>query len=232
VALAPREIHVWRVRLDCDESLHQRLEATLSAEEIARANRFFFPRDRQCFIAARGILRTLLAGYLRLAPAHIDFTYRPQGKPYLLSTPSAPPISFNISHSHGVALLAFSQSRELGIDVERIRPDIACDEIARRYFAHREIAELHSLPPAQRPEAFFLCWTRKEAYMKALGQGLQMPLTSFRVSLTPGQPASLESADKDRWQLYSIAPFPNYAAALVAEGHDAHLQLLDWQPAY
>ena len=228
--LTPHEVHVWRAHLDCSDLVLRRLEAALSPEEIARANRFFFLRDRQHFIAARGILRQLLAEYLRRSPVDLEFAYHSRGKPYLVS-PTVTPVAFNVSHSRGLALLAFSPGRELGADLEFIRPEIASDEIASRYFAPSEVAELQSLSPAQRPEAFFLCWTRKEAYIKARGEGLQIPLTSFRVSLTPGQPEILESADASRWTLRNLSPAPDYAAALVAEGHDWQLRTFDWQLA-
>src|SRR5271156_6267504 len=152
--LATREIHVWRASLDGPGFLCQQLEATLAPDEVTRANRFFFPRDRQQFVAARGILRQLLANYLRRSPADLEFAYQPRGKPYLLLQPSDPSITFNVSHSHGLALLAFSIGRDLGVDVEHIRSDIASDEIASRYFAPQEVAELQSLPPSQRAEAF------------------------------------------------------------------------------
>lgn len=225
--IAPGQIHVWRAGLDCPDLLLQRLETTLAPDEIARADRFFFPRDRQHFIAARGILRQLLAGYLRRSPTDIEFAYHPRGKPYLAPSAGDPPMSFNISHSHGMALLAFSVGRELGVDIERIRPDIAADEIASRYFSPEEVAELQSLPSEQRPEAFFLCWTRKEAYIKARGEGLQIPLASFRVSLTPGQPPVLEATDSARWTLHSLSPASDCAAAMVAEAHDTGLHLFD-----
>jgi 4'-phosphopantetheinyl transferase len=229
-AIPPREIHVWRARLDGSEFLREQLEATLAPEEIARANRFLFPRDRQHFVVARGILRQLLAGYLGRSPADLAFAYQNRGKPYLVPGRADRPLAFNVSHSHGLALLAFAPGGEIGVDLERIRPDIPSAEIASRFFAPREVVELESLPPSQRPEAFFLCWTRKEAYIKALGEGLQIPLTSFRVSLSPGQPAILESADASRWTLCSLSPAPDYSAALVAEGHDWRLRLFDFAP--
>lgn len=228
--LTSPQIHLWRASLDPRDTLLQRLESSLAPDEIARANRFHFPIDRGHFVAARGILRHLLAAYLHRSPADLQFAYRPRGKPYLLLKPSDPPISFNISHAHGTALLAFSLGRELGVDLERIRPDIASEEIASRYFAPAELAELQSLPASQRAEAFFLCWTRKEAYIKALGDGLQIPLASFRVSLTPNQPEILESADASRWTLRSLSPAQGYAAALVAEGHDWQLSHWDYHP--
>jgi 4'-phosphopantetheinyl transferase len=227
-AITPREIHVWRARLDCSEIISQRLETTLAPEEIARADRFLFPRDRHHFVVARGILRQLLASYLKSSPAALEFAYHPRGKPYLILQPADPPLVFNISHSHDLSLLAFSLGRELGVDVEFVRRDIASEEIAVRYFAPREVVELQSLPLAARAEAFFLCWTRKEAYIKALGDGLQIPLSSFTVSLTPSRPETLESPDSPNWKLRSLSPAPNYSAAVVGQGQDWHLRLFDW----
>ncbi len=135
---------------------------------------------------------------------------------------------FNISHSHGLAVLAFARNREIGIDLEPIRPEFAGEEIAERYFSAQELAELRALPAALRPEGFFLCWTRKEAYVKARGLGLQVPLDSFSVSLTPGQPEILQSVDSARWSLRSFAPAPNFVAAIVEEGQDWHPRYWNW----
>jgi 4'-phosphopantetheinyl transferase len=224
------EIHVWRAPLTCSRPALAALEATLSSDEKIRAARFYFPRDRESFIAARGILRHLLAGYAHIAPADLIFATGSQGKPFLPAQNAPAPITFNLSHSHGLALYAFAVGRELGVDLEFIRLDISGEEIATRYFAPEEVAELLALPAEQRPEAFFLCWTRKEAYIKARGEGLQIPLTTFRVSLTPGQPESLTSPDASRWTLRALTPGAGYVAALVAEGHDYQLSHWDYRP--
>jgi 4'-phosphopantetheinyl transferase len=226
--LFPGEIHVWSACLDSGGQLLERLTATLSADEMVRANRFFFARDRRAFIVARGILRQLLASYLHRAPTDVQFAYHPKGKPFISPTLHHTPLEFNIAHSHGLALLAFSLGSALGVDVEFVRPEFASEEIAERYFAPQEVAELRSLPPAQRPEGFFCGWTRKEAYIKALGDGLQVPLASFRVSLTPSQPAVLECADSGRWSLHSLSPAPDFAGALVAEGKDWRVRSWNW----
>ncbi len=155
--------------------------------------------------------------------------YHARGKPFLLSPPAHPPIDFNVAHSRDLALLAFSSGFPLGVDVEFVRPEIASEEIAGRYFSAQEVSELLALPAASRSQAFFLGWTRKEAYVKALGDGLQIPLASFSVSLTPFQPAILESADSDRWSLQSLSPAEEYAAAIVAEGKDRAIRCWDWQ---
>jgi 4'-phosphopantetheinyl transferase len=222
------EIHVWSARLDCAGLPLERLAATLSVDETARANRFFFARDRNEFIVARGILRQLLASYLHRAPTDLQFAYQPRGKPFLAPPSDGVPLEFNIAHSHGLALMAFSLGSALGVDVEFVRSDFATEEIAERYFAPQELAELLSLPPAQRPEGFFCGWTRKEAYVKALGDGLQIPLASFRVSLTPSQSAVLECADSGRWSLYSLSPAPDFAGALVAEDKDWRVRCWHW----
>jgi 4'-phosphopantetheinyl transferase len=139
------------------------------------------------------------------------------------------PVHFNLSHSHGLAVYAFARNRELGIDLELIRQEFAGESIAERNFSARELDEWHRLPPELRAEAFFLCWTRKEAYVKARGEGLQIPLASFSVTLTPGQPEELHSLDGGRWLLHSFQPAPGYAAAVVGEGKDWRLLQWDWR---
>jgi 4'-phosphopantetheinyl transferase len=224
------EIHVWRASLDCDETLVSKLEATLASVEKARADRFVFQRDRNAFIAARGILRELLGRYVNRDAAHLEFDYGAQGKPSLRAESSQKLVRFNVSHSHGMALLAFALDRHVGVDVELIRPDFAGERIAERFFSPQEVAELRSLPPTLQDEAFFLCWTRKEAYIKARGEGLQIPLTSFHVSLTPGKPELVQAADSSRWSLRSLRPGPRYVGAVVGEGRDWRLRGREWKP--
>jgi 4'-phosphopantetheinyl transferase len=236
LALHADKIHVWRAYLDCGDTALRRFEASLATDEKARAQRFVFQPDRNGFIATRGILRELLGRYLNRSPADIEFDYGPQGKPTLRTESPAERVEFNVSHSHGMALLAFALGRHVGVDVELIRPDFADQKIAERYFSPQEVAELRGLPPALQDEGFFLCWTRKEAYIKARGEGLQVPLTSFTVSLTPGEPELLQAADSFRWSLRSVRPDPRYAGAVVAEGNgnsedkDWQLRGWEWQP--
>src|SRR5450432_3775189 len=214
------EVHVWKAHLDCEEASLRRLEATLSTEETARADRFFAERDRNSFVTTRGILRELLGRYLKCTPAQIEFCYGPKGKPFLPPDPCRLTVQFNVSHCHGLALLAFTPRRNLGVDVERVRAEIAAEEIAERYFLPKEVAELRALHPSLHAEAFFLCWTRKEAYIKARGEGLHIPLESFRVSLTPGKAEKLESPGGARCGLQSIQLDEAYVGALVGEGCD------------
>jgi 4'-phosphopantetheinyl transferase len=208
----------------------RQFEATLSADERARASRFSFQRDRDAFVATRGILRELLGRYTSQLPADLEFDYNPRDKPLLRRKPLELAVEFNISDSHGMALLAFAVGHQLGIDVELVRPEMPHDGIAERFFSPQEIVELHALPRSQRAEGFFLCWTRKEAYIKARGEGPLIPLESFSVALTPGQPERLESADSHRWSLRSLKPDPAYVGALVAEGTGWRMRCWDWNP--
>jgi 4'-phosphopantetheinyl transferase len=189
-----------------------------------RAERFVFPRDKDYFIAARGTLRELLGQYLGRAPEEIELQTNKWGKPALKES-GGEPIHFNLSHSHGMAVYVFSQEGEAGIDIEKIRPELDAEEIAKRYFSENEIRELQSLRLELRTEGFFLCWTRKEAYVKARGEGLGIPLRSFEVSLTPGEPAILRSDDTAKWNLLSLLPFPGFVAACVVpcSAKEAHL---------
>jgi 4'-phosphopantetheinyl transferase len=233
--LARGEIHIWRASLATDEPTLRSLEATLADQERERARRFIFEQDRNRYVVARGILRDLLGKYLRCAPASIEFVYGPYGKPSIANARSRPAICFNLSHSHGLAVVAIAQEREVGIDVELIRAEFASEVIAKRYFSTKEVDELGKLPAELRSEGFFLCWTRKEAYIKAKGDGLQIPLDSFDVSLSPGQPATLSSADEPRWGVESFVPSlikeRRFVAAVVADGKDWIARYWDWKAA-
>jgi 4'-phosphopantetheinyl transferase len=213
--LSEDEVHVWSAWLDVDFLERARLSSWLSADERLRADRFVFPRDREHFVVARGRLRELLGTYLQRPPHSLEFRIGQYGK---LSLADRTDLRFNLTHSYGLALYAFAMNRELGIDVEKIRPEFVSEGIAERYFSEAEQNELRELPADLRTGAFFLCWTRKEAYVKAHGGGLQIPLESFDVSLTPGKPETLRSADSERWNLRSFEPAPEYIASLIWEG--------------
>jgi 4'-phosphopantetheinyl transferase len=213
-----REIHVWSAALDREPSDLRRLEAKLSQDEKARSNRFHFERDKNHYIVARGLLRELLGGYLRRDPAELKFSYGAQGKPFLASANGSTELCFNLSHSAGLAVYAIAPERNLGIDAELVRPDYAKEDIARRFFSAREVDELLSLPAEKRDEGFFHCWTRKEAYIKARGMGLAIPLDSFTVSLSPERPAEFLGGVEPCWHLVSYYPAEGYAGALVYDG--------------
>ena len=231
LALSDDEIHIWRARLDLAPESLGRMRSTLAEDERARADRFHFDRDRNHFIACRGILRELIGSYLRCSPTSLRFSYGEFGKPALSLEDSSQPIRFNVAHSSGLALLAFARCCEIGIDVESIRAYFAGDEIAQHYFSKQELAELRALPEAMRTEGFFECWTRKEAYIKARGLGLQIPLQSFSVSLTPGQPETLQSVDASQWTLRSIDVSPGFAGAVVCGGRNWQPHFWDWTPS-
>jgi 4'-phosphopantetheinyl transferase len=212
------EIHVWHAWLDREAEALKQLESTLSPDEIARADRFHFAKDKNHYVAGRGLLRALLGRYLGEAPASLELSYGEHGKPALGGPNAASGLSFNLSHSGGLAVYAFAKGRDLGIDVERIKPDFVSEDIARRYFSAREVDDLLSLPPEKRPVAFFDCWTRKEAYLKARGAGLQIPLDSFSVSLLPGRPAGFLGGVESCWRLAAFHPAEGYPAAVVFDG--------------
>ena len=224
LTLAPGEVHVWRLALDQPESVVAGFRATLEADEIERAGRFHFEKHRRHFVVGRGGLRYVLSRYLDVKPEEFRFSYGAFGKPALDQ------LRFNMSHSHDLALFAVAADRELGVDVERIRADFASEDIARRFFSRVEVAAFNALDKEQQVAAFFRCWTRKEAYIKAIGRGLSEPLDAFDVTLTPGEAAALlraERGDASRWALFDIDAGGGYAAALAVESPVSNIRL--WQ---
>lgn len=227
------EVHVWTAALDQPPARVQALADLLAADEAARAHRFVFERDRRHFIVARGLLRTLLGYYVGREPEGLQFTYGPYGKPALTMACGGDRLRFNLAHSQGYALYALTDGREVGVDIEYLRPLPDAEQIAEHYFSLQERAVLRSLPTDQKQEAFFHCWTRKEAYLKALGDGLARPLDQFAVSLTPGEPARLLSVAGDareigRWSMRNLSLVSGYAGALVVEGDDWGLECWRW----
>lgn len=226
------DIHVWRAQLDLGAARLQGLFRSLSADERSRAERFRAPRDRDRYIAGRGLLRAVLARYLWAHPAELHFRYGLHGKPALAREAGRSALRFNVSHSEGLALLAVTRGREVGVDVERLRPDIE-DGIARRFFSPGEVARLGALPAGQRQAAFFACWTRKEAFVKARGEGLGLGLDTFDVTLAPEEPAALLRLDGDagapgRWSLQHLDPGPGYVGALAVEGRGLRASCWQW----
>jgi 4'-phosphopantetheinyl transferase len=225
LSLSTHQIHIWRASLDLPADLAQHLHATLAADESQRAQRLHFDKDRTHFVAARGILRCILANYLGCAPQQVVFVYGKRGKPALSFEAHSSALCFNVSHSHGLALYAIAYQRDVGIDLERVRPNVDYKQIAQRFFSPQEYAILRTLPASEQCHAFFACWTRKEAYIKAQGDGLWQSLDAFSVTLAPHEPAKLIQVDGNpqqaaRWSLHNLLPGPDYAAALAAEGHD------------
>ena len=225
LSLPEDEVQLWRVDLEAIRSDESRWRELLSADEVKRAARFHFAIDRQHFVASRAILRTILAGYLCADPKQLNFSYSAKQKPSLAAPHAAHGVTFNLSHSGGIALCAFSHRRDLGVDVERVRADFDVEAIARRFFSAHEQRQLFDLPRAERADAFFRCWTRKEAYVKATGDGLSLPLSQFDVSLEPRSANALvatrpDSSEAEHWLLRAVAAGSGYIGAVCARGRD------------
>ncbi len=231
--IGAKDVHVWRASLDRTPIIVERLRQLLSHDELTRAARFHFERDRQHFIVARGCLRSILSRYLKRPAADIEFAYGVNGKPQLADSCSpAPPLYFNLAHSSGLALYGFTHIGEIGIDLELIKPEFTGDDIANRFFSRGEVACLNAVSAELRPEAFFNCWTRKEAFIKATGTGLSLPLDQFEVTLTPGEPAQLlrtnwNKDEASRWSIKSIDVGRSYVAAVAVAAHDWELNCWD-----
>ena len=228
-AVPENEVHVWRVDLDSPTARIEELRQTLSADESRRASRMHLEAHRGHYIVARGVLRALLSRYLDRPPEKLSFIYGEHGKPAL----DEGSLCFNLSHSHDLALYALARDdRQVGIDVEYIRKKAARQRIAERFFAAQEVAALQATAAELQEAAFFECWTRKEAYLKARGDGISLPLDSFVVAL--GEEAALLRCEGDpgevaRWSLRGMDPGPGYAAALCAEGNDWRLRCYQWE---
>jgi 4'-phosphopantetheinyl transferase len=215
--LTEQAVDVWAVHIAGPDGVAGEVEGVLAPDEIARADQYRFSHLRRSFVLARGALRILLGCYLDVSPASIQFTYGSRGKP-ALARPAR--VQFNASHSGDLAVFAFTAGCEIGIDVEQIRPIENMQRIADQFFCPEEAGELMSLTASQRERSFYLCWTRKEAYIKAIGDGLSAPLDGFRVTLEQDQPARFVHIANDvssakAWTLHDLSLAPGYAAALA-----------------
>jgi len=231
--LATNQIHVWRVSLDQNPDRIAESNEILSPDERDRAARFHFAKDRNQFIEARAALRLLLGRYLKHAPKDLAFSFGGHGKPALADELSNDRLRFNLSRRHGLALIAFTHDREIGVDLELIRDDQSLFEVAEMFFSENELATWRSLPASSQSQGFYNCWTRKEAYIKARGEGLSFPLKQFDVSLAPGEPAKLievrgDASEAARWTLHELPVNEGYVAALAVEGHGVNVICRDW----
>ncbi len=232
--LTSGEVHVWRASFHQLMPLLNHFRSLISHDELMKSDRYRFQDNREEYIIARGLLRHLLGSYLGESPRSLRFFYNPYGKPALSNEAGENRLTFNLSHAHGYVLYVFTRGREVGIDVERVRAEAAHDGVAERFFSKKEVSTLRTLPRHAQPIGFFNCWTRKEAYIKARGEGLTIPLNQFDVSLVPGKPAALlesrvDPADTSRWTLKSLDMGTQYIAALAVEGQDWDLKCWDWK---
>jgi len=223
--LPANAVHVWCADLDLSEIRLQHLRQTVSVDENNRADRFYFDRHRKRFIAAHGILREILGRYLEVKPEWLEYSYGSRGKPAIAGMDSD--INFNLSHKNNFALCAVTRNRLIGIDIEFLRPVREVESLAENNFCPQEFEVIRSLPSGKKEEAFFNAWTRKEAYLKATGEGLA-GLGSVEVSLVPGEPAAvlrIEGAVQTarRWSMRHLLPAQGYVAALAVEGRDWNL---------
>ncbi|NOK63906.1 MAG: 4*-phosphopantetheinyl transferase superfamily protein [Chloroflexi bacterium AL-W] len=233
LTLANDVVHVWYVPLNQPMAAVQRFTHLLAPDELQRAERFHFARDRYHYIVSRGVLRTLLGRYLQCAPEQLQFQYGERGKPTLSHTKQPKQLQFNLSHTHERAIYAFAWERELGIDIEYIRTLDDMESIANHFFSAREYQQLCALPQADKQRAFFTCWTRKEAYIKARGDGLAYPLDQFAVSFAPEDCTPLlevygDTQETERWSLHGLPTEADYVAALIVEGHTWELRCWRW----
>ena len=222
----PPQLHL--APLDGSDALEERYRLLLSEDERQRASRFYRAIDRKHFVVARGTLRRLLAGRLKCDAGAIRFAYGEHGKPALAGDSSQ--LSFNVSHSHGWALYGISDGAPIGVDIEKIRPGICETTIPEQFFSEQECATLRSLPLEVQAEAFFNCWTRKEAFVKANGMGLSYDLGDFDVSLDPRDPAALLAIRGDpleaaRWTMHSFVPMAGFVAAVAVRDQREPIQI-------
>lgn len=220
VALSSNHVHLWKVRLNYAGPGLQFLEQSLASDEQARAERFHFERDRRRFIAARGQMRMILASYVGVSARALILSYGAHGKPFLRQPFKAEALKFNLSHSGELALLAVTRDRDIGVDLEEVHLLDDDESIAERFFSPRENAALRTVPQPKRLEAFFSCWTLKEAYVKAIGDGLGGPTNSFDGFCAAAHLLGVEgdSQETSRWSLVKLAPEPGYVGALAVEG--------------
>ena len=217
--LTDSELHVWCAALNASPNDLAYYSSILSSDEKARAERFYFEIDRHHYIAGRGILRSLVGGYLDIKPAQIEFVYGQYGKPALRDQT----LEFNLSHSMDMALYIFSLGHKVGIDIEFTHPMPEMDKFAAEHFTPGENKLIHSLPEAQKLDTFFKIWTCKEAFLKANGFGLTIPINQVEISLDVENSAILNVGAQNKeqtqdWRLELLTPVDGYRAALAVKG--------------
>lgn len=231
--LSPAEVHIWTARLP--SAPFQEIATTLSPEECARACRFHRTADRFRYVFAHAVLRDVLSRYLDCPPGDVRFATNPFGKPFLDETNGGKVPEFNLSHAGELVLVGVCESRRVGVDVEEIRPMDDLSSIAESHYTPRECAFIFGQAPEARARAFFRCWTRKEAYVKALGKGLSIRLNSFETNMQPELGRSPHnrprSADGANWQLADLDVPEGYTAAVAVETGMDSLVYFEWRRA-
>jgi 4'-phosphopantetheinyl transferase len=233
--ITPDRIHVWKVALGTSDHVEASSWSVLADDEVQRARRFRFAPDRDRFVVCRAALRSIMGRYLGLAPETLRFAASASGKPHLCPRHHRTSLRFNVSHSRNLALIAVSTARELGVDVEGLRPLRDADAIVARFFSAREHAAFAALPAGQRLETFFTWWTGKEAYLKGRGDGLRRALDSFEleVDIRSGEARVLDRADPGHdgapWIVRRLRVGGDHAAALAAQGRDWSLAQFDFR---
>jgi 4'-phosphopantetheinyl transferase len=228
--LPKEEVHVWQVDVKSLAGRVHQLTDLLSDQERSRASAFVHALDRERFLVSHAILRILIGGYLNMAPAKLKFAEIARRKPCLEGASADSNLQFNLSHSHGYVLLAFTHQRQVGVDIEHMRPLPDLEQVAARTFSAQENLHLAKLTQHEKLAAFYRCWTRKEAFVKALGSGLYYPLESFSVSIAPECSNCLLDVEDNpaeivRWKILGLEIIPGYAAALAVDGND-------WKPVF
>ena len=231
--ISSNEVHVWRVFIDTTNFQSESLLETLSVDELIRAEQFHFEKDQKRFIMARGILRMILGHYLGKKPYELRFEYTAHGKPVLATNDGCDTLSFNLSHSGEIVLYAVTRSRKIGIDVERIRDNFDLEQIAHRFFSAGEISSLDKIHKQKQSEVFFQYWTRKEAFIKAMGKGVSFPMEQCDVSLINGKnssPITLlgDNRESSCWYGQDLFPGHGYVAAIAVEGDGCDLSCWDY----
>ena len=220
--LADNDIHVWATVLATPANILEGFARNLSPDETARANKFKFEKHRNRYIAGRGALRAILGRYLGAGPADLRFIYSDNGKPALAEEFADAGIHFNLAHTGELALLAVTRIGTVGVDVESVRPVKNVDELVARFFSKRENELFQKVPDKDKPAAFFNLWTRKEALLKATGEGITRSLSLVEVSFLPGEPARLmaisgDAAAGQKWRLREIIPGAGFTGAVAVE---------------
>lgn len=231
--LALKETHVWCAPVDMEINAYRDIAASLSAQELQRASTLGSAQIKHRFMTSRALLRNILSRYLHLSAERISIAYSPSGKPRLDSQHRESDIMFSIAHSGDLTLIAITTNSEIGIDIERIRTMEMSGIIASQFFSKDERLELQNSPPRERLEGFFNCWTRKEAYLKAIGGNKIIEPNSIDVSIAAEAPARIlkiagDGFEASQWSIRSLLPAPGYVAAVAVRCKGAKLSCLQW----